>query len=777
MTLTTPWPNSRRAAGAPSLVVLWLVAGLAMTGLAACVSFLRPEGTCAIMSGLLVLLLAAADLRWAFLAFVILYPFLPNSWGIDVADWMPYLSAKRLCCLALAVTFLPSSKEAFDTPQVKRIASFLLGLIVIQALAGFGSHDLLSAVKQTFGDAVELYLPFLIGSHLFRTKAQVRVLVTVMLIAMAVVAVLAIVEHTIDYNFYSSFVAAREDIQEILTHATESYRGGDLHARRVRVAFNHPIELGLHLMCIFFVVVYLLRERKIIQRAFLLASLPLFTLAMLYTYSRGPLLGLVCGLVWLAVFGKGTRGLLVVLLVGSLGGYLLMPAESRDVLQRTIATSTDIDTGDSIGGGTVRARLEMLQAGLQFSQENIWFGLGPSHIKEHKNPGQGAAGEFVSVDNFYLQVLLRHGVIVLALTVGFYLYLLALFTRAAVRLADREVALLAAIGASMCFAYFVALTTVSFNVTLFWILLGPALRMCDLHQPWGRRGATRRRQNGTKPGRELGKWTGHGKPLLPTPAAAPDTESTAPVHACVPSLQGRLALRGGCAAVALLALLGWGALKPCQASPSFYGTTGLFATPVASVGPRGAWSLGSNYVGRNFRPGASSLSQGTVANFFTLTILPRLELTAVLTNYEGKVGARDLNHGLSSDFNLGGYTVDRTASLQWLALTQHGLRPALAFGLRDFLGRPVKHLQAQYAVMSMNRGRLTLSAGLGTLALRGPFGGAEYVLTRRVSIITEGLNHLKNGGLRVLPLKDVQLDLALMGFRSLGGGLSYRRHF
>jgi hypothetical protein len=245
----------------------------------------------------------------------------------------------------------------------------------------------------------------------------------------------------------------------------------------------------------------------------------------------------------------------------------------------------------------------------------------------------------------------------------------------------------------------------------------------------------------------------------------------------VRSLQGKLALRGGCAAVALLALLGWGALKPCQASPSFYGTTGLFATPVASVGPRGAWSLGSNYVGRNFRPGASSLSQGTVANFFTLTILPRLELTAVLTNYEGKVGARDLNHGLSSDFNLGGYTVDRTASLQWLALTQHGLRPALAFGLRDFLGRPVKHLQAQYAVMSMNRGRLTLSAGLGTLALRGPFGGAEYVLTRRVSIITEGLNHLKNGGLRVLPLKDVQLDLALMGFRSLGGGLSYRRHF
>ena len=62
-------------------------------------------------------------------------------------------------------------------------------------------------------------------------------------------------------------------------------------------------------------------------------------------------------------------------------------------------------------------------------------------------------------------------------------------------------------------------------------------------------------------------------------------------------------------------------------------------------------------------------------------------------------------------------------------------------------------------------------------ALQGPFGGAEYALTPRVSAIAEGLHGQANGGLRLVPLKDVQLDMALMGFRSLGGGLSYRRRF
>jgi hypothetical protein len=215
----------------------------------------------------------------------------------------------------------------------------------------------------------------------------------------------------------------------------------------------------------------------------------------------------------------------------------------------------------------------------------------------------------------------------------------------------------------------------------------------------------------------------------------------------------------------------------CLAAPSFYGTTGLFASPVAAVPARGTWSIGSNYVGRDFRPGASIIATGTIANYFTVTMLPRVEMTLVLTNYEGKLGTRNLKNGLTPDFGIGGYTVDRTFSAQWLAVTQHGDRPAIALGARDIFGRTVKHLHAQYGVMSFTRGKLSLSAGLGTQALHGPFGGFEYAILPRVSAIAEGLYGQTNGGLRVVPLKNLQMDLAMMDFRSLAGGLSYRRRF
>src|SRR5207247_6063820 len=105
-----------RTGGAISVSGLWFAAGLAMVTLAACTYFLLPEQAFAIASGLLILLLAVADLRCGFLAFVILYPFLPISWGVDVADWMPYLTAKRICCRVLALGLLMHGMAGWATP-------------------------------------------------------------------------------------------------------------------------------------------------------------------------------------------------------------------------------------------------------------------------------------------------------------------------------------------------------------------------------------------------------------------------------------------------------------------------------------------------------------------------------------------------------------------------------------------------------------------------------------------------------------------------------------
>lgn len=294
---------------------VWLAAGAGMVALASAVAFRVPEESLALFAALLMLPVALADLRAGFLTFVALYPFMPDTWGVDVADWMPFLTARRLCCIILAVVFLFQIKDALDTPRVRRFAWMLVVLVVMQLLAGFASNDPLSAIKQIFDDVLEFYVPFLTAAHLFRTKSEVRTLLIVATISLATISVLAVFEHALGYDFYDSFTAVRADVNYHLYEEFQTTRGlGDDIMRRSRVAFQHSIILGLHLMWGVIAAVYLIRRSRGLQRVLLLSVVPLFCIALLFTYSRGPMLGLVCGLVWLGLVGRGTRSLLLVVL-------------------------------------------------------------------------------------------------------------------------------------------------------------------------------------------------------------------------------------------------------------------------------------------------------------------------------------------------------------------------------------------------------------------------------------------------------------------------------
>jgi hypothetical protein len=163
-------------------------------------------------------------------------------------------------------------------------------------------------------------------------------------------------------------------------------------------------------------------------------------------------------------------------------------------------------------------------------------------------------------------------------------------------------------------------------------------------------------------------------------------------------------------------------------------------------------------------------------------MLPRLEFAAVLNNWEGKLGAQRLDAGPSADYNMAGYNVDRSVAVHWQAVTERGYQPAIAIGTRDLFG--TQQLQrSHYAVASWKvtpfgeRQPLDLSVGYGTRHLGGAFAGIEYSPHPRATLVLERLRGQVHGGLRVEPIRNFQLDAGLMGFRSLGGGLSYRRRF
>ena len=121
-------------------------------------------------------------------------------------------------------------------------------------------------------------------------------------------------------------------------------------------------------------------------------------------------------------------------------------------------------------------------------------------------------------------------------------------------------------------------------------------------------------------------------------------------------------------------------------------------------------------------------------------------------------------------------------AVHWHAMRGEGGRPSVALGVRDLFGSD-QPLRASYAVASwaitpFGEDRpLTVSAGAGTRHLGGPFGGVAYQVDRRAILVFEALRGQVNGGFRLVPLKNFQIDAAAMSFRSLGGGLSYRRKF
>jgi hypothetical protein len=211
-----------------------------------------------------------------------------------------------------------------------------------------------------------------------------------------------------------------------------------------------------------------------------------------------------------------------------------------------------------------------------------------------------------------------------------------------------------------------------------------------------------------------------------------------------------------------------------QAAPGFLGTSGVLNTPSAEAMPRGDWSLGANYVGKEFRPGVRNGAAGTVNQYFVMGLVPRLEVAAVVTNQEGRLGARRVDN--PADGGEPGFIVDRHAAVHWLALQERGARPALAVGSPDLLGASQLY-KGYYAVLGKHWGAAQVNLGVGTNLLHGPFGGVQYRLRSGPTLLLEGLRDEINGGVRWRASRNFQLDLAVMGFRSLGGGLSYHRRF
>lgn len=140
---------------------------------------------------------------------------------------------------------------------------------------------------------------------------------------------------------------------------------------------------------------------------------------------------------------------------------------------------------------------------------------------------------------------------------------------------------------------------------------------------------------------------------------------------------------------------------PATTPTNDFGGVGLIQTPTARFAPDGQVTFGINHV------------QPYDRYFFTVQGLPWLEATLRLTTVRNRLYSPFPEFSGTQSYK------DRGFDLKIKMIEEGGIRPALAFGLRDFVGTGL--FSSEYFVLNKSSGPIDVSLGVawGNLASRG----------------------------------------------------------
>lgn len=434
------------------------------TGLVLCseMSYLIPLVWGTVLIGTL---LCKSPAKNAILLGILLYPMLPFHFGFDIGSGLPVLKLHRVLLLFLYIIWIldrgvNNIKESLSNYPLRRVFVVVgVVLICICILNGGGSR----AYNYTFSFLIEsCFLSFVVFDY-FRDETDQKKLLFIICCSGAIIAISAIFERMVAFNWYSIIPSYREQ----LDFALESQiRLNDI---RVKAAFPHAISFGATVAIIGSIsLISLLYETKKSLKFFYLLSTALMLLSCIYTLSRGPLL--MFGFITILVLArKAKRWLLIFFLLG----FILFTQpfyefEFVDSVHESIGNflgANDAEISDSSS-----ARLWQLGTGLSYLAAKPLFGYGFQPINKYLD---------ITVDNFYLRYALNFGVIGLAsllCILGLVLKKTGFMVFYAVTRFQQHYAI-------ACLASLISILILWFTVSLedymfyFWVMTGILMRM------------------------------------------------------------------------------------------------------------------------------------------------------------------------------------------------------------------------------------------------------------------------------------------------------------
>ncbi len=324
--------------------------------------------------------------------------------GVGGINYILELDHYRL--LALAVLVVPAMRLASEKrpPRYGRLLGLDLAVLsypLLKIALAIPYSTTTTTARSVVETILDVWLPYYVATRAIRSLADLRAVVTYIVIGLLFGASVGVVEELIQHNLFTGL----EGVYGITWQLSYVLMRGGLI--RVQAMTQQPIILAFAMVFGIGLWVWLrgVEWRKV------RGVLPLLALlgTLVFTWSRGPWLGaIVLGLMFMAMRKLSGNGVRVLLVVGVAAAVIAKAAGADAAIAAGLAAVFGGDQGDL---STIDYRRELLDTSLALIKQSPWLGV-PDYATQMQSLKQGQG--IVDLVNTYIAVMLSAGVIGLA---------------------------------------------------------------------------------------------------------------------------------------------------------------------------------------------------------------------------------------------------------------------------------------------------------------------------------------------------------------------------
>jgi hypothetical protein len=341
--------------------------------------------------------------------FIIAYPALPFHAGIDIGYILPVLKIQRVLVALLIVCWMSKKSFFYVTDSFRRfsLTIMFMFLVIVYAVSYVLNGNPRSFIFESGNFLLESFMITLVFYDVLKDKSKGRIQKIYLCIAMSCLIpfLLGIVEYVFKYNVFSAIAPYRGDIADF----------ADIQLRfgigRVKGAFPHSIDYG-----VFFALVvpagllYLNSQRKEKSKEPFIYSIIFLIICFFGCYislSRLSLVVFIISAVVLLAYLNVFRAVLIIILASMffLHPYIKSDIKDRATLLMAGTVNSAYSNSEMVGSAHARIRQIKLNSGKFI--ESPFFGYGVSY-----DPG--------ILDNYYLSLLIRVGLLGLTAYLSFF---------------------------------------------------------------------------------------------------------------------------------------------------------------------------------------------------------------------------------------------------------------------------------------------------------------------------------------------------------------------